>query len=235
MSKAIEFEHVAFSYPDGSKALDDVTFSVDRGECLGLIGPNGAGKTTLLLHLNGILRGQGLIKVHGSRLCDENIQAIRKDVGMVFQDPDMQLFMPTVFEDVSFGPLHMGLSDQQVKERVLRALNDVDMTRASDKISHHLSFGEKRRVSIATVLSMEPKILVLDEPTSNLDPKHRSQLIDILNSIPVTKIIASHDLDMISRLADRVLFLEEGRVAAVGQTRQILGDSRLFKEFGFYL
>ncbi|HAJ56474.1 MAG TPA: cobalt ABC transporter ATP-binding protein [Candidatus Omnitrophica bacterium] len=235
MSKAIEFEHVAFSYPDGTNALEDINFSVDSGECLGLIGPNGAGKTTLLLHLNGILRGSGSIRVHGSQLCDENITLIRKDVGMVFQDPDMQLFMPTVFEDVSFGPLHMGLPDKEIKERVFKALNDVDMAYVSDKISHHLSFGEKRRVSIATVLSMEPKILVLDEPTSNLDPKHRSQLIDILRSIPVTKIIASHDLDMISRLADRVLFLEEGRAAAIGQTKHILSNSRLFKELGFYL
>ncbi len=234
MIKAIELEDLSFSYPDGTDALSGITFSVDAGECLGIIGPNGAGKTTLLLHLNGILKGRGSIKVFGKLLGEENISSIRRDVGLVFQDPEMQLFMPTVFEDVSFGPLHMGLSIEEIKERVSQALNDVDMSFASSKISHHLSFGEKKRVSIATVLSMQPKVLVLDEPTSNLDPKHRSQLIDILKSIAVTKIIASHDLDMVRRLADRVLFLEDGKVAAMGPAGEVLGNSRLFKEFGYY-
>lgn len=222
--KAIEIEDLRFAYPDGTEALSGVSFCVDEGECIGLIGPNGSGKTTVLLHLNGILRGQGRVRIYNRDVIEENLPFIRKEIGLVFQDPDMQLFMPTVFDDVAFGPVNLDWGPQEVRESVARALAEVDMRSYAQKISHHLSFGEKKRVSIATVLSMAPSILVLDEPTGNLDPKHRRQLIDILGGFAATKIIASHDLDMISRLADRVIYLEEGRVAAMGPTRQILGS-----------
>jgi cobalt/nickel transport system ATP-binding protein len=234
MAYAIEVEDLIFSFPDGTLALDGVSFSVQEGECLGLIGSNGAGKTTLLLHLNGILRGRGIVRILGEEVTDKNLAQIRKAVGLVFQDPDAQLFMPSVFDDVAFGPLHMDLRKEEIEKRVDKALLSVDMQAAAEKISHHLSFGEKKRVSIATVLSMDPKILVLDEPTSNLDPRHRTQLIEILKSVRVTKIIASHDLDMIARLTDRLLFLQDGKIVENGPTREILSNSRLLKELGFY-
>jgi cobalt/nickel transport system ATP-binding protein len=234
MAHAIEVEDLIFSFPDGTLALDGVSFSVQEGECLGLIGSNGAGKTTLLLHLNGILRGRGIVRILGEEVTDKNLAQIRKAVGLVFQDPDAQLFMPSVFDDVAFGPLHMDLRKEEIEKRVDKALLSVDMQAAAEKISHHLSFGEKKRVSIATVLSMDPKILVLDEPTSNLDPRHRTQLIEILKSVRVTKIIASHDLDMIARLTDRLLFLQDGKIVENGPTREILSNSRLLKELGFY-
>lgn len=234
MPKAIEVEDLSFSYPDGTPALKGVSFSAQEGECVGLIGSNGAGKTTLLLHLNGILQGAGRVRIFGKDVSRENLASIRKEVGLVFQNPEAQLFMPTVFDDVAFGPLNMGLGPEETGRRVTHALGSVDMQVSCRKISHHLSFGEKKRVSLATVLSMGPSILALDEPTSNLDPKHRNQLVEILRGLPMTKIIASHDLDMLSRLTDRLLVMQQGSIVASGRTRDILTDTALLKELGFY-
>ncbi len=234
MSKAIEIDNLKFTYSDGTQALKGISFCVEEGECVGVIGSNGAGKTTLLLHLNGILKGEGSVRIYDHEISDDNLPFIRNKVGLVFQDPDSQLFMPTVFDDVAFGPINMVLKPEEVERRVTKALSDVDMSASGDRISHHLSFGEKKRISLATVLSMEPEILVLDEPTSNLDPVHRSQLIKILKVVGGTKIIGSHDIDMISRLTTRVVVLKQGEVAAIGPTRQILETLGFLKEFGFY-
>ena len=235
MSYALEIEHLCFSYPDGTQVLRDLSFSISEDDSVGLIGPNGAGKTTLLLHLNGILRGEGKIKVFSREISDENLPRVRRDVGLVFQDPDTQLFMPTVFDDVAFGPLNMGLPQDQIGGRVRQTLRAVDMEASVERPSHHLSFGEKKRVSVATVLAMAPRLLVLDEPTSNLDPGHRQQLIDILKGISVTKLIASHDLEMIRVLTRQVILLSGGRVVAYGPTREILSDHQLLKSNGFFL
>lgn len=234
MYNAIEVKDLEYFYPDGTKALEGINFCVGEGESLGVIGANGAGKTTLLLHLNGILHGKGSVKINGRKICTENLAAIREDVGLVFQDPDAQLFMPTVFDDVAFGPINMGCCEDDVSRRVQEALMSVDMVHGARKISHHLSFGEKKRVSVATVLSMSPKIFVFDEPTSNLDPKHRHQLIGILKGISMTKVIASHDLDMIMQLTNRVLFLRHGRIVACVATQELLSQISLLEELGFY-
>ncbi len=233
MRYAIEVESLGYSYPDGTKALQGVSFCLSPGEALGVVGANGAGKTTLLLHLNGILQGEGCVKINGRKVASGSLESIRQDVGLVFQDPDEQLFMPTVFDDVAFGPINMGLAQEEVLKRVHKALASVDMSHAAGKISHHLSFGEKKRVSVATVLSMKPDIFVFDEPTSNLDPKHRRQLMDILKGVSMTKVIASHDLDMIARLTNRILFLRNGRCAACIPTGQFLAESSFLEELGF--
>ncbi|MFA5039641.1 MAG: ATP-binding cassette domain-containing protein [Candidatus Omnitrophota bacterium] len=233
MPLAVEVEQLNFSYPDGTKVLEGLTFAIEEGSSVGLIGPNGAGKTTLLLHLNGILKGQGRIRIFGTEITQDSLFEIRRQVGLVFQDPDSQLFMPSVFDDVAFGPLNMGLDAQEVKRRVRGTLAAVDMQDSMERASHHLSFGEKKRVCVATVLAMEPRLLVLDEPTSNLDPGHRQQLIQILKDVPVTKLIASHDLDMIQSLTEKVILLTHGQMAAYGPTKQILMDRESLKRHGF--
>lgn len=225
--KIIEVKKLSYSYPDGTPALKDVSLEVYEGETLGIIGPNGAGKSTFLLHLNGIFRGNGHIKILDMDVNDKNLKRIRSKVGIVFQDPDNQLFMPTVFEDVAFGPLNMDISKDEVEKAVINALQKVDMLDAIRRTSHHLSFGEKKRISIATVLSMNPDILVLDEPSSNLDPRHRRDLINFLKSLEITKIIATHDLDMVLDLCSRVILLDEGTVIADGEVTEILNNKEL--------
>jgi cobalt/nickel transport system ATP-binding protein len=228
----VELNNVRFTYPDGTPALAGVDLSVARGQTLGLIGPNGAGKSTLLLHLNGILNQQGSVTISGVELVDRNLSLIRSKVGLVFQDPDAQLFMPTVFDDVAFGPVNMQLPKTAVQEAVINALELVDMLPAMKRSSHHLSFGEKKRISIATVLSMNPEILVLDEPTSNLDPKHRRGLIGLLKELPVTKIIATHDLEFVIELCDRVAVLDRGTIVADGGVVPVLSDKQLLEAHG---
>lgn len=228
----IELCGVRYSYPDKTSALAGINLSVQAGTTLGLIGPNGAGKSTLLLHLNGILKQEGSVKVCGLEVDDRNLPLIRKNVGLVFQDPDAQLFMPAVFDDVAFGPLNMQLPEHAVKETVIRALELVDMLPAIRRSSHHLSFGEKKRISIATVLSMNPKILVLDEPTSNLDPKHRRGLIELLKELPVTKIIATHDLELVIEICGRVAVLDRGALVAEGDVIPVLSDKALLEAHG---
>jgi cobalt/nickel transport system ATP-binding protein len=230
MNAVIEIKNLNYSYPDGTPALKDISFNMTRGETLGIVGPNGAGKSTLLLHFNGILMDQASVKILGLEVHPANLRMIRSKVGLVFQDPDNQLFMPTVFEDVAYGPMNMGLNKADVELRVRKALAQVDMQEAASRFSHHLSYGEKKRVSIATVLSMDTEILVLDEPTSNLDPRHRRNLINLLNRLNVTKIIATHDLDMVLDTCHRVILLDRGRVVADGDPQEILGNKELMEK-----
>jgi len=230
--KSVEIRGLSYVYPDGQCGLKDVDLTVYCGESVALIGPNGAGKSTLLLHLNGILRGDIAIKVLGLPVVDKNIREIRKKVGMVFQDPEDQLFSLNVFEDVAFGPVNMGFTQEEVDRRVKQALQKVGMPGFEKRSSHHLSIGEKKRVAIATVLSLDPELLALDEPTGSLDPRGKWALIRLLRSIQVTKIIASHDLDLVASLCQRVVILDKGKIVADGKADQILGDKILLAEHG---
>lgn len=230
--KVIEAKNLRYTFPDGSRALNGVDLFVEEGEDLGIIGPNGAGKTTLLLMLLGLLKGEGDIKILGKPLNKENLKFIRSKVGLVFQDPEDQLFMPTVFDDVSFGPLNMELEEGEVLKRVDKALEIVGMLDKKDKMPHHLSLGEKKRIAIATVLAMEPKILLLDEPTSNLDPPSKRALIELLKDLKITKIIASHDLELISEVCDRVIFMRDGRILKEVNISQITEDKILMDFYG---
>jgi cobalt/nickel transport system ATP-binding protein len=230
--KVIEIKNLNFSYSHSGKTLIDISLDVYEGETLGIIGPNGAGKSTLLMHLDGLLNGAGNIKIFDKELCKENLAFIRGNVGLVFQDPEDQLFMPTVYEDVAFGPKNQGLDKQATEERVRLALEDVDLTQKKDCLSHHLSLGEKKRAAIAAVLSMAPQILVLDEPNSNLDPRTRRHLIELLSGFNVTKIIATHDLEMVLELCGRVIILDQGRIIGEGNPREILADKSLLESHG---
>jgi cobalt/nickel transport system ATP-binding protein len=229
---SIDVRHLSFSYPDEHPALDDVTFRIAPGEKVALVGPNGAGKSTLLLHLNGILRGQGEIIICGHTLSEATLGPIRAAVGMVFQDPDDQLFSPTVLEDVAFGPIYMGLSESRIRERVRSALASVGMSGQESRVSHHLSNGEKKRVAIASVLAMEPEVLVLDEPTAGLDPRGRRNLIRLLRDLPQTMFVSSHDLHMVAELFPRTILLDRGRVFADGPTAALLADPDLLEAHG---
>lgn len=233
MKKVIEVKGLDYTYPDGTRALKGIDLEVFEGGSVALIGPNGAGKSTLLLHLNGILRGKdGSVRVLGRGLEGKNLREIRSKVGVVFQDPDDQLFCPTVFDDVAFGPINMGYPEQEVREKVRWALRQVGMEDYEGRCPHHLSFGEKKRISIATVLSMEPEILVLDEPTSNLDPLARRSLMRFLQKLPLTKLIASHDMEMVSEICRRAVLLFEGKVIADESTEEILTDVELLGSHG---
>lgn len=225
--KVIEIQNLSFEYPDGQRGLDNISLTIYAGESVALIGPNGAGKSTLLLHLNGILRGKSDIRICGLTVEDKNIREIRKKVGMVFQDPEDQLFSLNVFEDVAFGPLNMKCKEEEISCRVTAALKKVGMMGYEKRSSHHLSIGEKKRIAIATVLSLDPEILALDEPTSSLDPRGKWSLISLLKSLVITKVIASHDLDMVKHLCNRVIILNKGSVVADGSTEDILGNENL--------
>ena len=230
--KAVEISGLSYVYPDGQCGLKDIDLTIYCGESVALIGPNGAGKSTLLLHLNGILRGNTAIRVQGLPVVDKNIREIRKKVGMVFQDPEDQLFSLNVFEDVAFGPVNMGYPKQEVDRRVEQALQKVGMRGYEKRSSHHLSIGEKKRIAIATVLSLDPEILALDEPTSSLDPRGKWALIELLQKLPVTMIIASHDLDLVRCLCGRSVLLDSGRIVADGSTNDVLGDEVLLRAHG---
>ena len=221
-----------FSYPDGHAALHGVSLKLCSGDKVALVGPNGAGKSTLMLHLNGILGGHGEVEVSGQRLTRENLPAIRAMVGLVFQNPDDQLFSPTVFEDVAFGPLHMGLPETEVRARVDEALEAVRMSSYRDRLSHHLSVGEKKRIAIATVLSMNPSLLILDEPSAGLDPRARRTLINLLRELPITMLVSTHDMKLVQELFPRTIVMDEGRVVADGLTRDILEDENLLTAHG---
>ena len=227
-------EELAFAYPDGNQALFGVNLMVKKGERVALLGPNGAGKTTLVMHLNGILNTtHGKVYVAG-KLVDsqdkEGLKQIRSKVGIVFQDPDDQLFMPTVGQDVAFGPYNMGLRDIELDNVVAQALNMVGMLEYKDRPPHHLSFGQRRRVAVATVLAMKPEILVLDEPSSNLDPASRRELAEILRSLDITIIMVTHDLPYAFELCERALILSGGIIAADGKTKEILGNEDLLRK-----
>ena len=221
-----------YSYPDGHVALRGVSLNLCTGDKVALVGPNGAGKSTLMLHLNGILDGRGEIQIGGMHLTKENLPFIRSMVGLVFQNPDDQLFSPTVFEDVAFGPLHMGLPEAQVIARVDAALEAVRMTSYRDRLSHHLSVGEKKRIAIATVLSMDPRLLVLDEPSAGLDPRARRTLIHLLGELPITMLVSTHDMKLVEELFPRTIVMDDGRIVADGQTKDILEDEKLLNEHG---
>ncbi len=224
---------LVFAYPSGQEALRGVTVHIRRGEKVALVGPNGAGKSTLLLHFNGILRPrEGRIWVDGLEVVPENLAEIRARVGLVFQDPDDQLFSPTVFEDIAFGPLHMGLPEAEVRRRVAEALAAVGLSGVEDRAPFHLSQGEKKRVAIATVLAMQPSILVLDEPTAGLDPRGRRALIDTLCRLPVTMLIATHDMRLAAVLCSRTLVMDEGRIVAEGPTLDLLRDEAMLEAHG---
>ena len=224
---AIDIRDLRFSYPDGTPALDGIYLSISRGESVAIVGPNGAGKSTLLLHLNGILRGEGQISILGLAMDTKNLRDIRRLVGVVFQDPEDQLFLNSVAQDVAFGPSNLGLETGDIAVRVREALEAVGMQDSEERSSHHLSFGQKKRVAVATVLSMRPEILVLDEPTSNLDPKSRRRLIDIVDQLPATKIVVTHDLPVALELCERTVIIDKGRVAADGPTVDLLCDAEL--------
>ncbi|MFI5757560.1 energy-coupling factor ABC transporter ATP-binding protein [Streptomyces sp. NPDC051569] len=225
---SLQVSGLAYAYPDGHQALFGVDLTVGRGERVALLGPNGAGKTTLVLHLNGILTaGAGSVAVAGLPVAKRNLAEIRRRVGIVFQDPDDQLFMPTVREDVAFGPAASGLRGPELEARVVAALAQVGMAEYADRPPHHLSFGQRRRVAVATVLAMEPEILVLDEPSSNLDPASRRELADILRSLDITVLMVTHDLPYALELCPRSVILSDGAIAADGPTRELLGDEEL--------
>lgn len=231
----IVVEHLSFSYPDGRTALRDVSFHVREGETVGLIGPNGAGKSTLLLHLNGLLglpRAAGRIVVGGLPVEASHLPEVRRRVGLLFQDPDDQLFSATVREDVGFGPRQLGLAPAEEEERVAESLAMVDLRGFEDRVSQHLSLGEKKRVCLAGVLACRPQVLVFDEPTANFDPRGRREFIALCRRLPVTKLIASHDLEMILALCARVVVLDAGRLVAEGGARTVLGDESLMLEHG---
>jgi cobalt transport protein ATP-binding subunit len=232
MTNVLHVQDLHFSYHDGHQALRGVSFEMCPGEKVALVGPNGAGKSTLMLHLNGILTGRGEVTVGNARLTRDNLPAIRAMVGLVFQNPDDQLFSPTVFEDVAFGPLHMGLPKNEVTQRVEAALRAVNMTNYRDRMSHHLSVGEKKRIAIATVLSMNPQILVLDEPSAGLDPRARRTLINLLRGLPITMLVSTHDMKLVEELFPRTIVMDEGLIVADGDTKKILADEKFLNEHG---
>jgi len=233
MTAAIEIENLSSAYPDGTHVLDGVSLRIERGERVALLGPNGAGKTSLALHLNGILgigregTRSGRVSVEGIEVSTRTAAEVRRRVGMVFQDPDDQLFMPRVRDDVSFGPANLGLRDEALDERVRDALADVGMSDHIDRAPHRLSFGQKRRVAVATVLAMKPDIIVLDEPSTGLDPSSRRELADVLESLDLTILMITHDLPYAAEMCHRAVILDQGRVVADGPILDILRDTEL--------
>jgi cobalt/nickel transport system ATP-binding protein len=229
----ISVRGLSFAYPDGTRALDGVSFEAGHGEAIAVVGANGAGKSTLLLHLNGLLSpAEGSIDIGGTPVTKGTLHEIRRTVGMVFQDPDDQLFMPTVAEDVGFGPVNLGLPPEDVEARVVEALARVEAVHLRERPPYHLSGGEKRAVAIATVLAMEPNVLVMDEPSSGLDPKARRRVIALLASFAHTRILATHDLDLAAELCERTIVMSGGRIAADGPTASIFTDDDLLAASG---
>ncbi|MDD5678040.1 MAG: ABC transporter ATP-binding protein [Kiritimatiellae bacterium] len=229
----VEVRDLHFTYPDGTDVLKGVSFRITHGESVALVGANGAGKSTLLLHLNGYLTPtRGEVRIGDAPLTRATVVSARRAVGMVFQDPDDQLFMPTVFEDVAFGPLNAGLPPNEIEHRVVSALERVGMSHLRNRPPYKLSAGEKRAVAIATVLAMSPDVLVMDEPSAHLDPRGRRRLIELLASFKHTKIIATHDLEFVVELCSRVIVLDDGKVMAEGPTVELLNDEALMLAHG---
>jgi energy-coupling factor transporter ATP-binding protein EcfA2 len=236
MRPALEVRDLSYRYPDGKQALRAVTFAVEEGECVGLIGPNGSGKSTLLLHLNGVLperpQGPSAVTVLGLPATAGNLPTIRRSVGLLFQDPDDQIFCPTVYEDVAFGPQQFGMSDADVRSAVQEALARVGLAGFDRRSPHHLSGGEKQRVCLAGVLACRPDVLALDEPTSDLDPRGKRELAALLKSLKATKIIATHDLELVVKLCARTLVVDGGEIVADGPTLELLSDETLMLKHG---
>ncbi len=235
MSCAIHATDLRYAYPSGQPALRGVDLHLEHGERVALLGPNGAGKTTLMLHLNGLLTGSGELEVAGLRVGEAPMHDLRTRVGLVFQDPDDQLFMPTVDEDVAFGPLNMGLDRSEVERRVADALAAVGMGDRRGRPPHALSMGERRRVAIATVLAMRPTLLVLDEPSASLDPRARRELLDILETVDRTMLVTTHDLPLAAELCERAVILAAGRIAIDGPTEEVLADSEVLSAYDLEL
>ncbi|HXP86530.1 MAG TPA: ABC transporter ATP-binding protein [Bryobacteraceae bacterium] len=236
-ARLIQIRDLSYRYPDGTLALHHVDFHLDRGECVALLGANGSGKTTFVLHLNGLLEGEGAVEVCGvaldrARVDRAGLDRVRAAVGVVFQDSDEQLFMPTVLEDVAFGPLNLGLDPEAATARARLMLERVGMTEALGKAPYHLSAGEKKRVAIAGVLAMEPEILVLDEPTTFLDPPAQQHLTELLKSLPQAKIIVTHDVELAGELATRAVFFERGRIIGEGRVDEIAARFNWSRKLG---
>ena len=236
MSVALEVHDLHYRYPDGTVALRGVSFMVNEGQRVALVGPNGAGKSTLLLHLNGLLpekpNGEGAVKVFGKNITAANLLEVRRRVGLLFQDPNDQLFCPTLYEDVAFGPRQMGISEAEVSTRVAHALQLTDLVGKEGRPPHHLSGGEKRRACLAGLLATDARILVLDEPTSNLDPRGRRELKQLLKDIGLTLLIATHDLELVAEICDTTIVLDGGKVVAAGDTIPTLSNTALMESHG---
>jgi cobalt transport protein ATP-binding subunit len=229
----VDVEHLHFVYPDGFEALKGVHLRMARGEKVALVGPNGAGKSTLMLHLNGInLPTHGAVRIGGTMIDRKSVKRIRAEVGLVFQDPDDQLFSPTVFEDVAFGPLHMGVPEVEIHERVERALAAVGMTGFERRLPHRLSLGQRKRVALATVLSMDPSVLVFDEPSAGLDPRGRRELIALLRSLDQTMLVSTHDMRLVAEVFPRVVVMDGGLIVGDGPTAEVLADDVFLEAHG---
>jgi cobalt/nickel transport system ATP-binding protein len=230
---AVRITQLSYTYPDGVKALEKIDLDISCGERVAIVGPSGAGKSTLLLHLNGVLSGNGTVKIMGADLQHSNIQEIRKQVGLLFQDPNDQLFCPTVYEDIAFGPLNLGSPSEEIQRRVDKALDDAGLSLSMrSRSSHHLSLGERRRVSLASVLAMNPAVLGMDEPTSNLDPRNRRHLIEVISGLKATLILATHDLELVLDVCPRTVLMDQGRIWADGETRKMLSNEQLMEAHG---
>ena len=228
-SRAVSLENVHYVYPDRTKAINGITIRINKGEKVSFIGPNAAGKSTLIMLLNGVLRGEGDIRIFGTKIGDNSDRKIKSMIGIVFQNPDDQLFCPSIYEDVAFGPLNFGIPKEEIERRVRNALNEVGLQGYEKRSSLHLSFGEKKLVSIATILSSDPEIIALDEPTSNLDSYHRRKIINWIKKSNRTVLIATHDLDMVADTAERAIILRDGVVTRDGKVEDLLRDQILLE------
>jgi cobalt/nickel transport system ATP-binding protein len=232
MTQAIRIDNFSYSYPDGTVALHNITLDIEHGRRVALIGPNGAGKSTLLLAMTGFIKGQGKVIIDGLEITNGNLKQVRSRIGCCLENPEDQLFMPTLFDDVAFGPLNMGLNPDQVKERVASALEKVGLSAMAQRPPHHLSAGQKRAAAIATVLSMSPKIITLDEPEGSLDPRNRNNLVKLLGGLSQTLVIATCNMDFAAAVADTAVVMDAGRVAAAGPVEKIMSDSNLMLNHG---
>lgn len=232
MVNSVEVKKFSYRYPDGTEALMDIDLTIEPGQRVALIGPNGAGKSTLLLAMGGFLTGTGVITVDGIEVNSKNKRKVHATIGSVLQDPDEQLFMPTLFDDVAFGPLNMGLSSDEVTSRVEAALETVGLADMARRQPHHLSAGRKRAAAIATILAMDPKIITMDEPEASLDPRHRGDLARLLLKMSQTMIIATCDMKFVERICEISILLDDGKVIAQGPTKSVLNDSALMTKHG---
>ena len=232
MPKAVEIENFSYDYPDGTKALADINLSIAHGEKVAIIGPNGAGKSTLLLAMSVFLKGAGKIVIDGIEASAKNAKKVRRLLGLVMQTPDEQLFMPTLFDDVAFGPMNMGLGADEVKRQTAEALKTVGLEGMEAKPPHHLSGGQKRSAAIATILSMNPKIITMDEPEASLDPRTRNNLTALLRSLPQTLIVATCNMNFAAGLCERAVLIDEGRIIADGDAKRVMSDANLMQNHG---
>jgi cobalt/nickel transport system ATP-binding protein len=232
MPNAVEIENLSYSYPDGTAALHDITLEIRPGQRVALIGPNGAGKSTLLLAMAGFIKGTGKVSIDGMLVNGRNKKKLRTAIGCVLQNPDEQLFMPTLFDDVAFGPLNMGLTGDELTRRVEEVLKTVGLLEMAHKAPHHLSAGQKRAAAIATVLAMSPAIIAMDEPDSHLDPRSRGMLVKLLSGLEPTLVIATCNMNFATELCERAVVMDEGRIVADGGAREIMTNSELMRKHG---